>query len=112
MEERELRDVTSVLNNPETMIYLEINAIALPVWKEETVTIFKKTIKAKDKLFIRSEELGEISKAWISISLRIAMDLAKGYGTARIEASHDKVMRYEALYASVEEIGRESGRSK
>ncbi|MFN3268231.1 MAG: hypothetical protein ACK416_03110, partial [Zestosphaera sp.] len=68
-EEKKLVDVTSkILNDPEILTYLEINAIAppSPEFKEDMITIIKANMKPRKAMFIQSDMLLEISRGWVS----------------------------------------------
>ncbi len=64
-----LVDVTHLLDRPDTLIYLEINAMAPPDprWREDVVTLVKITAKPRRAMFFESEELLEISRGWVSV---------------------------------------------
>ncbi len=68
-EEKKLVDVTStILNDPDVLMYLEVNAITPPSLEwEDIVTIARITAKPRKTIFIRSDELLEVSRMWVSL---------------------------------------------
>ena len=68
-EGKKLVDVTStILNDPDVFMYLEVNAITPPSLEwEDVVTITKIITKPRKTVFVRSDELLEVSRMWVSL---------------------------------------------
>ncbi|MEM0203940.1 MAG: hypothetical protein QXO16_08680 [Archaeoglobaceae archaeon] len=68
IEKKELVDITSaILDDPNVLMYLHIDVIAPPSPKFEDLVTINITMKPKKEIFIRSDELLEISKEWVSV---------------------------------------------
>ncbi|HWQ17566.1 MAG TPA: hypothetical protein VNL13_07030 [Sulfolobales archaeon] len=68
-DNKTLLDVTSILDRPEVLMYLEVSAITPPgfKWADDLVPLFRDTIKARREVYIQSSEFQEIAKGWVSV---------------------------------------------